>query len=143
MPSPEAGAGRPLLLDASALLAFVRREPGGERVLESLSGGKHPCLVSAVQLVEVEGKLVSDGTSTPEQVARRIGQLGKLLTAVPFSPQAAQAAAFYYARRRPYNLSLGDALCLGTAEMLGADVMTAERAWAAIPDLPVQVQLIR
>ena len=41
------------------------------------------------------------------------------------------------------NLSLGDALCLGAAEALGADVMTAEHGWATLPDLPFEVQLIR
>ena len=57
------------------------------------------------------------------------------------APQA--ASAFYYARRKPYDLSLGDALCLGMAEALGADVLTAERGWATIPDLPFSVTLIR
>jgi PIN domain nuclease of toxin-antitoxin system len=99
--------------------------------------------VLAVQMVEVEGKLVSGGSLTPEQVRTRLHTLGQLLEVVPFEVRAQQAASFYYARRKPYNLSLGDALCLGTAETLGADVMTAEHGWASLPNLPFQVNLIR
>ena len=134
---------RPLLLDASALTAFIRREPGGEVVLSALTDGRRPCLVGVAQLVEVEGKLVSDGSFTPEQVRTQLHQLGQLLEVQALQPSAQTASAFYYARRRPYNLSLGDALCLGLAETLGADVLTAERGWAALPDLPFAVTLIR
>ena len=96
----------------------------------------------AVQMVEVEGKLVSNGSLTPQQVRARLHQVGHLLDVVPFGPQAQQAAGFYYARRKPYNLSLGDALCLRAAEALGA-VMTAEHGWATLPALLFKVNLIR
>ncbi|MFK7604383.1 PIN domain-containing protein [Deinococcus sp. SM5_A1] len=134
---------RPVLLDASALMAFIRKERGGERVLAELTTGQRSHLVSAAQLVEVEGKLVSDGSFTPEQVRARLHQLGHLLNVQPFEVRAQRAAAFYYARRRPYDLSLGDALCLGLAELLEADVLTAEQGWATLPDLPFAVELIR
>ena len=124
-------------------MAFIRREPGGETVLTALTDGQRPCLVGVAQLVEVEGKLVSDGSFTPEQVRARLHQLGQLLDVQAIESGAQAACAFYYARRKPYDLSLGDALCLGLAETLGADVLTAERGWAAIPDLPFAVTLIR
>lgn len=124
-------------------MAFIRREQGGELVLSQISSGQRATLVSAVQLVEVEGKLVSDGRFTPVQVQARIQELGDLLHVVPFGLDAQRAAGFYYARRKPYNLSLGDALCLGLAETLQADVMTAEYDWASLPDLPFQVLLLR
>jgi len=66
-----------------------------------------------------------------------------LLQEVPFDAACREKAAFYYARKSPYNLSLGDAACLGTAEALKLDVLTAERGWAQIPDLPFSVRLIR
>ena len=134
---------RPLLLDASALMAFIRREPGGELVLTALTDGKRRCLVGVAQLVEVEGKLVSEGSFTPDQVRARLHQLGQLLEVEALQSGAQTASACYYARRKPYDLSLGDALCLGLAVALGADVLTAERGWATIPDLPFSVTLIR
>lgn len=133
--------GRPLLLDASALTAFLRRETGWQAVATALGGST--CLIGSAQLVEIEGKLVSDGSVTPAEFQTQLGLLGHIIRPVPFSLDAIRTASFYYARRRPYGLSLGDALCLGTAETLGADVMTAERTWASIPDLPFQIQTIR
>ena len=112
-------------------------------VLDAVTSGQRETFVLAVQMVEVEGKLVSSGSLTPQQVRARLHGLGQLLEALPFGREAQQAASFHYARRKPYNLSLGDALCLGAAEALGADVMTAEHGWATLPDLPFEVQLIR
>lgn len=112
-------------------------------VLDAITSGQRETLVLAVQMVEVEGKLVSGGNLTPQQVRARLHSLGQLLEVAPFGREAQQAASFYYARRKPYNLSLGDALCLGAAEAMNADVMTAEHGWATLPGLPFAVNLIR
>ncbi len=132
---------KPLLLDASALMALLRREAGWEEVQGALRASD--CLIGAAQLVEVEGKLVSRGEFTALQVRREFALLNQVMGVVPFEVAAQGAASFYYARRTPYDLSLGDCLCLGTAERLGADVLTAERKWARVPDLPFEVRLIR
>ncbi|UTA52431.1 hypothetical protein MSS93_17160 (plasmid) [Deinococcus radiodurans] len=58
---------------------------------------------------------------------------------MPFESACRKKASFYYARKSPYGLSLGDAACLGTAEALKLDVLTAEKGWAEIPDLPFKV----
>ena len=101
-----------------------RGEPGGEAVLTALTDGQRPCLVGVAQLVEIEGKLVSDGSFTPEQVRARLHQLGQLLEVQSLESGAQAASAYYYARRKPYDLSLGDALCLGLAEALGAGYLS-------------------
>ncbi|QFP77594.1 PIN domain-containing protein [Deinococcus sp. AJ005] len=130
-----------MLLDASALLAYLLKEEGGAEVLDIVS--RIPCQVSSVTMTEVQGKLVGRGELTPTQVQMKLGPLMGFLREIPFDPACREKAAFYYARKSPYDLSLGDACCLGTAEALGMDVLTAERGWAVIPDLPFQVQLIR
>jgi len=99
--------------------------------------------VSSVTLTEAEGKLVGRGDFTHGQVQSKYSALLALIMEVPFDPACRARAAFYYARKAPYDLSLGDAACLGTAEVLGSDVLTAERGWARIPDLPFKVRLIR
>lgn len=130
-----------MLLDASALLAFLLKEGGGETVLEVLS--TRPCSVSSLTLTELQGKLIGQGRFTPDQVEAQLGPLLGFVREVPFDASCRARAVFYYARKAPYRLSLGDAACLGTAEALGQDVLTAERGWAAIPDLPFAVRLIR
>lgn len=130
-----------LLLDASALMAFFRQEEGYDVVKQALLNRN--CLVCTVQIVEVKGKLAGEGHFTLAQVEAELFKFSHMLTILPFDDAAQQAASFYYARRKPYNLSLGDAVCLGLAEALGADVLTAERGWAQLADLPITVQLIR
>ncbi|TSA84702.1 PIN domain-containing protein [Deinococcus detaillensis] len=130
-----------LLLDASALIAFMTDEPGAAQAETALT--TQNCFISSITLTEVEGKLVGRGTLTHGQANAVLRQILDPLQEVPFDAACRTKAAFYYARKSPYNLSLGDAACLGTAEALGLNVLTAERGWAKIPDLPFAVQLIR
>ncbi|MHA0036575.1 PIN domain-containing protein [Deinococcus sp. PESE-13] len=130
-----------MLLDASALLAFLLKEEGGLEVLKVVSS--QPCWISSVTLTEVQGKLVGRGDFTPRQVEAQLGPLLGFVREVPFESACRKKASFYYARKSPYGLSLDDAACLGTAEALKLDVLTAEKGWAEIPDLPFKVQLIR
>lgn len=129
------------LLDASALMAFMADEPGAANVKAALL--TQHCLISSIALTEVEGKLVGRGEMTHGQVTEVLAQVMTAIDEVPFDAACRKRAVFYYARKSPYNLSLGDAACLGTAEALRMDVLTAERGWGAIPDLPIKVELIR
>ena len=131
----------PLLLDASALIALFRREPGYPEVQGALSG--RPCAVSSVTLTEMEGKLVGRGDYTHGQVQASWGRLAPFVPELVFDADCRAKAAFYYARKSPYGLSLGDAACFGTAEVHGLHVLTAEQGWAKVPDLPFGVELIR
>jgi ribonuclease VapC len=137
----ERRAGKRVFVDASALIAYLLREPGIDVVIDHLNSGH--CQVSSVTLTELEGKLVGRGDFTHGQVQTAIQTLLSITQEVPFDTQCREKAAFYYARKSPYDLILGDAACLGTAEALGTDVLTAERGWAKIPDLPFKVNLIR
>jgi Hypothetical conserved protein len=56
------------LLDASALLAYLQREPGFEAVREALREGAG---ISAVNLAEVVGKLKAKGKD-PDRILRRL-----------------------------------------------------------------------
>lgn len=129
-----------MLLDASALLAFLLKEEGGLEVLKVVSSQQ--CWISSVTLTEVQGKLVGCGNFTPRQVESQLGPLLSFVREVPFDSACREKASFYYAPKSPYGLSLGDAACFGTAEALKVDVLTAERGWAEIPHLPFTVRLI-
>jgi PIN domain nuclease of toxin-antitoxin system len=124
-----------LLLDTSALLALVFREPGMETVLAALDG----CAISAVNQAEVVEVAARRGTD-PGRAAAWAGELS--IPVLPFTPPMAARAGAVLAAGRGRGLSLGDAACLGTAGMLGVPVLTGDRAWAAL-DLGIQIRQLR
>ncbi len=130
-----------MVVDASALMAFFLKEPGSEKVKQALEKGD--LLISTVNRTEVKGKLVGSGTYTPQLIDSHFDLLKDVLEVVAFDAEQSDVAAFYYARRNPYNLSLGDCACLALAQVGGQPVLTAEHAWKKLPHLPFKVMLIR
>jgi PIN domain nuclease of toxin-antitoxin system len=122
-------------LDASAVLAFLFREPGGEKVAEVIEGS---CL-STVNLSEVLGRFAKDGHDA-HLVGRRLGAAG--LEMVPFLAEDAALAASLRPQTDPLGLSLGDRACLALAMARGIPVLTADRQWGAL-DLGIEIRLIR
>jgi PIN domain nuclease of toxin-antitoxin system len=130
-----------MIIDTSALLAFFQAEPGRERVEAVMT--RSALLLSSINRVEVKGKLMGSGRFTPQAVDAKLSLLDQILDIVPFDLEQSDLAAYYYARRNPYNLSLGDCACLALAEARGETVLTAEKSWAKLPNLPFKVHLIR
>jgi PIN domain nuclease of toxin-antitoxin system len=130
-----------MVVDASALMAFFLKETGDEAVKKELEKGN--LLISTVNRTEVKGKLVGSGTYTPQMIDSRFDLLKDVLEVVTFDAGQSDVAAFYYARRNPYNLSLGDCACLALAEVSKQNVLTAEQAWKKLLHLPFKVVLIR
>jgi ribonuclease VapC len=124
-----------LLLDTSALLALVFREPGMDVVLAALDG----CAISAVNQAEVVEVAARRGTD-PARAAAWAGELS--IPILPFTPPMAARAGAVLAAGRGRGLSLGDAACLGTAGTLGVPVLTADRAWAAL-DIGIAIRQLR
>ena len=123
------------VLDASAILADLHGEPGGETVRASIEGS----VISAVNLAEVITKLIDSGM-TAEQAWSLSDQLNcEVLDA---DRRRAGAAGALHAKTRRTGVSLGDRFCLALAEELGVPALTADRRWKAL-DLGIQVQLIR
>ena len=129
-----------LVIDSSALIAFIRDEDGAASVEQLLPEG---FLISVLNYAESKGKLVGAGTHTPAEVDRVFASFGALLELVEIDRAQAEGIAFFYARRHPYDLSLGDCACLALAEQRGLNVLTAEQNWKKLPDLRVKVRLIR
>jgi ribonuclease VapC len=125
-----------IILDASALLAFLWVEPGADQVVAELERG---ALISSVNLSEALTKVVDRGTPLDEilPVTQRINS-----EVVPFNEELAVAAAALRPRTRHLGLSLGDRACLALALARGLPVLTADRHWTQI-DLGVAVRLIR
>ena len=126
------------VLDASAVIAFVRDEPGASVVRLALD---QRCVISAVNLAEVLTKMQDKG-ATPEQADHAARVLG--LEVADFGTQAAQACARLRTATRSQGLSLSDRACLALAKHLDAPVLTADRPWLALKaTLGLDIRCIR
>jgi len=114
-----------VVLDASAVLALLNREPGGDRVELYLGEG----VISAVNAAEVLSKLVDAGL-TPEEARESLLLLG--LRILGFDLQDAEVVAALRTRTKSKGLALGDRACLALGLRLEAVVVTAERSWAGL-----------
>ena len=113
------------VLDSSAVLAVILREPGQEEIGSFLPGA----LLSTVNLAEVVGKLL-DGGATEAEARRMIGGLD--LIVVPFDPEDAWATGLLRTSSRDAGLSLGDRACLALAFSRRLPAITTDRAWSRL-----------
>jgi PIN domain nuclease of toxin-antitoxin system len=123
------------VLDASALTALVRGEPGAGRVAAVLT---RAC-ISAVSLAEAYGQLVGRGKA-PVETVRQIARLR--LHVVPFDEAQAAITASLCEPDRFAGLSLGERSCLALAIHLSLPVLTAQQSWPE-HDLPIKVTRLR
>jgi PIN domain nuclease of toxin-antitoxin system len=124
-----------VVLDASALLAFINQEPGGEVVAESLDRA----VISAINLSEVIAKFVDK--KVPESVIQRfVAQLR--VEVIPVDQEQAVTAGLLRSQTKSVGLSLGDRVCLALALQQNCPVLTTDRAWGEVK-LGIEVRLIR
>ena len=123
------------ILDASALLAFVRREPGGTKVGEVL---KYAAM-SAVNFAEVLARSL-DGGADLEWVDSQMRMLP--ITVIPFGRDDASKAAALRPQTQHLGLSLADRCCVALGLTMGLPVLTADQRWAEL-DAGVTVEFIR
>jgi ribonuclease VapC len=126
---------RNVVLDSSALLAFIHGEPGGEGVAALIGDA----LMSSVNHAEVVTKLV-ERTGSPAAARAVLGLAN--VDIIDFDKALAEQAGMLVARTRSRGLSLGDRACLALAAREGVPAVTADRIWATLK-LDVEVRLIR
>jgi ribonuclease VapC len=124
-----------VVLDSSALLAFIHGEPGGEVV----AGVVGEALISSVNLAEVVTKLV-ERTGSLDLARAALGMAN--VDVVDFDRLQAEQAGALVTRTLSRGLSLGDRACLTLAAREALPVLTADRIWATLK-LAVEVRLIR
>lgn len=114
-----------VVLDASAVLALVRDEPGGDKVAPHIGHAA----ISTVNLQEVAKELMLSGLDEP--VIREI--IAELrLDFRAHDTEAAYAAAALHEHTRQYGLGLGDRSCLALAISLGLPALTTDKEWAKV-----------
>lgn len=122
---------KPLVLDASALLALLFDEPGAEAV-ESLmhraAEKDQPILMSAVNWAEVcyrvEGKLGNGALAQAKEFATNTP-----VDVVPADRELSEAAAGYKAADQ---LGLADAFAAALAKSRKAELVTADREFKSV-----------
>lgn len=125
-----------IVLDASAVLAFLRAEPGGEKVLPHIG----QAVISAVNLQEVVKELALAGMSSDEAVA----VLDELrLDVRPHDKAQAYAAGMLVMQTRQYGRGLGDRTCMALGIALDASVLTADREWRHVEVRGLRLEHVR
>ncbi|MCY4456226.1 MAG: PIN domain-containing protein [Chloroflexi bacterium] len=113
-----------VVLDASAVLAFVQGEEGAGAVESELAGDAR---CSAANWSEVAQWVLAAGREWP--MIRGVLLAGYGIRVEPVLEADAEWAARRWRRRE--NLSLADRLCMALGERLDADVLTADTAWGS------------
>lgn len=125
------------VLDASAVLAMLLDEPGGQMVKDNLQGSH----ISVVNLSEICAILMDYGMSHD--------QAQEIVNPLPLRIRTfREAHAWQAARLRPltkqFGLSLGDRACITQAMLAGLPILTSDRRMAAAKDaLGLDIRMIR
>ncbi len=128
------------VLDASAVIAFLREESGALVVRELLADMKNDIHIHAANAIEVHYKLTAfGGESVAEEAMRDLAALGvRTFDSLPVSLRS--RASFFKSRYQ--FLSLGDSICIAFGEYLKATVVASDRPFANVGD-GVRLKLIR
>jgi len=124
-----------VVLDASALLAYLREEPGADLVDGLLVDAR----MASVNWAEVVQKSLSTGVNV-DGMLEDLQTLGMRIE--PFLPVDGERAGRLWPLTRRQGLSLGDRACLSLGLRLGLTVVTCDRAWAQLP-IELEIQLLR
>lgn len=123
------------VLDASALLAMLQGESGGEWVADRLDES----VLSAVNLVEVGTRLLDLGLD-PFNARSVIERLR--IPVVGFDSDLAERAILLRRASRQHGLSLGGRACIALALREGAAAVTSDQAWATL-NVGCEIVMIR
>jgi ribonuclease VapC len=126
-----------VVLDTSALFAFLQQEKGAESVERYLESAD--CVMSTVNQAEFIGKMRADGVAMP-QIEEILGVLPLLF--VTFDSEHAVVSGELAAHARKLGLSLGDRACLALAKQRGSRAITADKVWMRLGG-EVDIECIR
>ena len=113
-----------VVLDASAVLAYLQDESGSEKVDVVLSEGR--AIMSAVNYAEVVGKLLEAGL--PESSVKVVME-NLELQIEPLDDKQAWKIGMLRMSTKEFGLSLGDRACFALADIKKLPVVTADKQW--------------
>jgi ribonuclease VapC len=125
-----------VVLDASAILAILFQERGGEKLTAEIL---KDAVISTVNLAEVQSKLIKKGYAPDEAWEDALSLANSV---EPYTSGHARIAGDLITTTEKYGLSLGDRSCLALAIALKAPVYTTEQSWRSLK-LGVPIHVIR
>lgn len=125
-----------VVMDASAVLALVRDEPGADKVASHVGRAA----ISAVNLQEVIKELSLSGLDV-ETIRELLDELR--LDVRAHDVEAAYLAAALHTQTKEFGRGLGDRSCLALAMQLGVPALTADREWKKVKVKGLKVEHIR
>ncbi len=123
------------VVDASAVLAAIQNEQGGEYVKKHID----QCVISSVNWSEVLQKLSRSGSEV-DKIDAYLMALG--LSVVDFTEKDGKICASLWASCKSLGLSLADRACLATGLRLKTKIITADRVWGKL-EINNPIHLIR
>lgn len=114
-----------VVLDASAVLAYIYDEPGADVVHSVLDHA----FISSVNLAEVVTKL-ADYSAGSDDIVDDVNRLD--LRVVAFDQGQAYNAGLLRRYTREAGLSLGDRACLALAQAYNLPALTSDRRWSEV-----------
>ena len=125
-----------VVLDASALLAYLQREAGADIVKAVLRGAA----ISTVNWAEV----IQKAAAAADEIEALRGDIQSLgLVIRPFSAIQAEIAARLRRSTAAFGLSLADRACLALGIDTKSSVYTADRIWREVALDDVEIKAIR
>lgn len=113
-----------VVLDASAVLAYLQEENGSEKMDVILAEGRG--MMSTVNYAEVVGKLLEAGL--PESSVKSV--MANLdLNVESLDDKQAWKTGLLRITTKEFGLSLGDRACLALADIKNLPVVTADKQW--------------
>ncbi len=124
------------LLDTSAIIALIKKEPGYKIVSNILANSA----ISTVNFTELISTLIKEGVSEEDADAITENIIPEI---IPYDHEVAINAGKLISITKPYGLSLGDRACIALGMQLELPIYTADKIWAKL-DLPnLDIKLIR
>lgn len=114
-----------VVLDASALLALLNQESGGETV-ENYLANSVMSTVNLSEVISILREIEINQTEAEEIVSGLVSEI------IPFNYQQACIAAALRKTTKSHGLSLGDRACFALAKELDLPIVTADKAWEKV-----------
>lgn len=124
------------ILDASALLALLKNEPGADKV-EPLLG---QIVMSSINVSETASILL-ESEMTAQEVQECL--LPLISDIVPFDEEQAFKTAELRKHTKNHGLSLGDRACISLGMKMCLPVYTADKVWKKLQLDNLEIELIR